>query len=551
MDSGLLNSLQAASNQRPKPAEYKPSYGTAGFRSKADHLSSTVFRCGVLMALRSLKTCKTTGICITASHNPAPDNGVKLVEGDGSMLLQEYEALADELANAVSSEALVDIVKRCIESEGINLSGDGKVLLAYDTRPSGGALAEDAAAGISSLGVAVEVLGVMTTPQLHWAVMRRNQNLDSSEEAYYRHIADAFGVLTNDSNDSYSKKKTRTLHVDCANGVGALKLDKLMPYVTPLGLDFRLYNVGEGVLNGDCGSDFVQKEKTLPETMRDIKDAHARMCAVDGDADRLVYFFPDANSKSSTNTITLLDGDKIAALVAGLFTGLVSKLSSESDAKCNGNADLSKSTVGVVQTAYANGSSTRYLSETLNCEVVVTPTGVKHLHKAAHQFDIGIYFEANGHGTVLFKDSFLDALRAHPSPAAAEILALNDVINEAVGDAISDILLVETALFKRGMDLPQWNALYDDLPSRQLKAEVPDRTAIVTEDAERRVARPKKLQEMIDALVAEYPGGRSFVRPSGTEDIVRIYAEAVDERSAEELAERVREAVINVLSSSP
>jgi len=32
--------------------------------------------------------------------------------------------------------------------------------------------------------------------------------------------------------------------------------------------------------------------------------------------------------------------------------------------------------------------------------VLCVPTGVKHLHHAAGQFDIGVYFEANGHGTV-------------------------------------------------------------------------------------------------------------------------------------------------------
>lgn len=32
-------------------------------------------------------------------------------------------------------------------------------------------------------------------------------------------------------------------------------------------------------------------------------------------------------------------------------------------------------------------------------------TGVKHLHhEATTQFDIGIYFEANGHGTVVFSE---------------------------------------------------------------------------------------------------------------------------------------------------
>lgn len=36
--------------------------------------------------------------------------------------------------------------------------------------------------------------------------------------------------------------------------------------------------------------------------------------------------------------------------------------------------------------------------------VACVPTGVKHLHHKAVEYDIGIYFEANGHGTVIFSD---------------------------------------------------------------------------------------------------------------------------------------------------
>ena len=66
--------------------------------------------------------------------------------------------------------------------------------------------------------------------------------------------------------------------------------------------------------------------------------------------------------------------------------------------------------VGIVQTAYANGASTAYIQEKLKCEVRVTPTGVKHLHAAAEEFDVGIYFEANGHGTVLFSAALVQRL---------------------------------------------------------------------------------------------------------------------------------------------
>lgn len=36
---------------------------------------------------------------------------------------------------------------------------------------------------------------------------------------------------------------------------------------------------------------------------------------------------------------------------------------------------------------------------------------MKHLHPEAHAFDIGIYFEANGHGTALFRPKVLQQLK--------------------------------------------------------------------------------------------------------------------------------------------
>ena len=59
-----------------------------------------VGRCGILLAIRALKTQQVTGICITASHNPAEDNGVKLVEPNGEMLCQDWEV---RLRTAVSN----------------------------------------------------------------------------------------------------------------------------------------------------------------------------------------------------------------------------------------------------------------------------------------------------------------------------------------------------------------------------------------------------------------------------------------------------------------
>lgn len=159
------------------------------------------------------------------------------------------------------------------------------------------------------------------------------------------------------------------------------------------------------------------------------------------------------------------------------------------------------------------------------------PTGVKHLHHAAEQYDIGVYFEANGHGTVLFSQTTQEKLASHqPSPAQSihlkHLISLTQLINQTVGDALSDLLLVEVVLSHKLYGGVEWDSLYVDLPNRLVKVVVGDRNAFKTTDAERRLVSPPELQGKVDQLVSKYVEGRSFVRPSGTEDVVRVYAEA-------------------------
>lgn len=509
-----------------KPAGFIPNYGTAGFRAESSLLDSTVFRCGVLMAIRSLQTKQVTGLCITASHNPIADNGVKMVEPNGEMLNQRFETVANGFANAETHADLADMVMNEINSatDGmVHHPESPTVLIAHDTRPSGVRLAAAAAAGVEALGGRPKILGLLTTPQLHWAVMRTNQNLPSTEADYVGEFATAFDKLC------AGVTVRRVLHVDCANGVGGVKLPAFLPLLKHSGLDLVLHNLGNGILNHNCGSDYVQKERQIPEEFENVPVGEP-CCAIDGDADRLIFFY---RTNPETKDIMLLDGDKIAALIAILVCDLITALPKP----------LSGSSVGVIQTAYANGASSAYLRDVVGCDVKVTPTGVKHLHKAAHAYDTGIYFEANGHGTVIFKTSFLAALQqtAITSSAASELLALNGVVNSAVGDAISGILLVEAALRRKGWDLQRWASLYSDLPSRQLKVRVADRSVIKTTDAERKVAEPLGMQQQIDAIVSKFQDcqGRSFVRPSGTEDVVRVYAEAESQEKADDLASAV------------
>ena len=194
--------------------------------------------------------------------------------------------------------------------------------------------------------------------------------------------------------------------------------------------------------------------------------------------------------------------------------------------------------------------------------VVCTPTGVKWLHHAATKFDVGVYFEANGHGTVVFSPQALKAFKTKTpeSPAQAAALetlqALAELINQTVGDALSDMLLVETILAHKSWTPREWDLTYTDLPNRLVRVEVQDRNIFKTTDAERKLVEPQGAQAQIDALVAKFKDGRSFARASGTEDAVRVctpildrysptylvyqvYAEAATRSEADDLARQV------------
>lgn len=113
------------------------------------------------------------------------------------------------------------------------------------------------------------------------------------------------------------------------------------------------------------------------------------------------------------------------------------------------------------------------------------------------------------------------------------------VVNPAVGDAMSNILLVVAILKRWQMQPSEWAGMFHPRTSKLATVRVVDRHAIRTTCMETRVAEPAMLQRDIDAAVAGVSGGRSFVRPSGTEDVVRVYAEADSQDACDRLCLKV------------
>ena len=274
----------------------------------------------MLAVLRSqYKSGQAIGAMITASHNPGPDNGVKLVDPAGEMLEAEWEAVATSLANCEDKEVPGEL-ERIVVKYGIDRSAPSLVIVGRDTRVSSPSLASACLAGVSSLGGRSEDLGLVTTPQLHYMVVATNTKGGYGQPSlpgYYDKLAGAFKkfmALIPDKG-SYRPK----LVFDGANGVGAVSMKEFATRLSGI-LETEIANTGEtGELNSGCGADYVKTKQSAPLGMS--PGPGVRHVSVDGDADRVVYYFVSADGK-----FRLLDGDRIATLVAGHVKHLLAEV---------------------------------------------------------------------------------------------------------------------------------------------------------------------------------------------------------------------------------
>lgn len=486
-------------------------YGTAGFRANASLLDDVVQRCGTLMALLSAHRKKYVGIMITASHNPEEDNGVKLVDYTGEMIEGDWEVYANNIVNHEYEDLCFVSLLVMHNLHVSDLANARGVIIGVDTRQSGQHLKHLCASKIKELGGTVIDVGIVSTPELQFYVQQVN-NYTALHPDYCSHISLALKELVDEVGYGKCNKLSGTIHIDCANGVGARKVHKLFSSLKKNfpALHINIFNTGKGRLNHECGADYVEKHQCFPCNMPDIDELD--LCfSLDGDSDRVVCFTKKADQ------FVLLNGDKIATLFASYIN---SRFESESDIRC-----------AVIQTAYANGASTNFIKKQLpRFSVECTSTGVKHLHEAAKRYDVGVYFEANGHGTVLINNPSIKCLDK-----------VKQLLSQVTGDAIGNMLFI-LHILNAGMSVDEWISMYDDYPSKQTKLYVP-RSKFRTANADTLCIEPHGLQIEMNRIVDGYECARAFVRPSGTEDGVRLYVEALHTHAVNVISAEIEEQV--------
>lgn len=432
------------------------------------------------------------------------------------------EKLDVELALAISRAAGM-----IIKTEGV---ARPKILVGRDTRLSGEMLQCAVAAGLSSVGCDVELLGVVPTPAVAYLVKRLGANggvmITASHNPFMYNGIKYFGgdgfKLTDAQEDRIERiildgeepiEFARTEHigtvhvnygaveiyeehiasavkhdlsalriaVDCANGASYRTAKKIFGAAGANAAFINCEPDGTNV-NKKCGSLFTQ---SLGEFVK--KGGFDLGIAFDGDADRCLAV--DENGE-------LIDGDMIMAILAQRFAA---------EGKLRGNMFIPTimSNMGLFKFAEKNG---------FNC--YPTKVGDRYVLEAMLRTGARLGGEQSGH------------------------MILIDYMPTGDGE-LTGLLLTETLLLS-GKKASELKGIMTVYPQVMINISA-------TPEMKEHLSDPE-VKSYIDIETQRLEGdGRILVRPSGTEPIIRVMIEGRDKDKIQKLAEECAETLQNIL----
>ena len=414
-----------------------------------------------------------------------------------------------------------------IKTEGV---ARPKILVGRDTRLSGEMLQCAVAAGLSSVGCDVELLGVVPTPAVAYLVKRLGANggvmITASHNPFMYNGIKYFGgdgfklpdaqedrieriILDGEEPIEFARTEhIGTVHVnygaveiyeehiasavkhdlsalriavDCANGASYRTAKKIFGAAGANATFINCEPDGTNV-NKKCGSLFTQN---LGEFVK--KGGFDLGIAFDGDADRCLAV--DENGE-------LIDGDMIMAILAQRFAA---------EGKLRGNMFIPTimSNMGLFKFAEENG---------FNC--YPTKVGDRYVLEAMLRTGARLGGEQSGH------------------------MILIDYMPTGDGE-LTGLLLAETLLLS-GKKASELKGIMTVYPQVMINISA-------TPEMKEHLSDPE-VKSYIDIETQRLEGdGRILVRPSGTEPIIRVMIEGRDKDKIQKLAEECAETLQNIL----
>lgn len=428
-----------------------------------------------------------------------------------------------ELTNTFAYQTGRAIVKRLRES--LPVGGDRiSIAVGRDTRLSGPMLMMALSAGVMAEGGDVLDLGVLSTPGVAFMtrflgadmgvvisashnpypyngiklINREGYKLDDAEEAAIEEVIDGLDPETRDGEDIGSCRNCRAdieayrRHILSLAGDGFAGMriaidagDGVMSgfaeeIFKALGAETTvIYNDGNGRLINDNSG------STNPEKVGAlVRATHSDIgVSFDGDADRVI--FSDEHGE-------VIDGDHLIAYAAESMV-----------------AEGTLSGSGVVTTTMSNGAFERYL-RSRGIALIRADVGDKYVMQEMVKNGLVLGGEQSGH--IIF-------LQHH-----------------TMGDGLQTAVLAIAMLRRAGENASAITNLYRDDPQVLLNAKA-------SADLKKSYRERPLIAEAIRHLETEHPECRLLIRPSGTENYIRVMVEGPDADVITREAEKIRNCI--------
>jgi phosphoglucosamine mutase len=367
------------------------------------------------------------GVMLSASHNPAPDNGIKFFARGG---LKLPDAAEDEIEARLAAVSSTTVSSTTVSST---------------TGP--------AAASLPELGFG------------------RVTDASGERERYLDHLLSTLP----DSGTGAPLAGLRVV-VDCAHGAAYEMAPRMLRRAGAEVITIGAEPDGDNI-NAGCGSTSLGALKAaVADHGADVGIAH------DGDADRCLAVGADGE---------VIDGDQILAVLAFALK------------------EAGRLAYNTVVVTVMSNLGLRLAMRDADITVVETPVGDRHLVAAMLEGQFVLGGEQSGH--IILRD------------------------HATTGDGLLTALHLLAIVAGRGQPLGELAKVMTRYPQVLVSVPGVDRSLVATSS---------ELSSAVRAAEAELgESGRVLVRPSGTEQVVRVMVEAVDSGQAHRLAGTLADAV--------
>ena len=527
-------------------------------------LKNLVFRAGIITSIFSMsKNGLPMGIMITGGNNNNSFNGIKICSEKGEMLSNEEEEYFEEVINSNNIKESINTLFAKLKPK----QGKCIIVIGIDNRESSKKLSEILIKGLKCIdNCSFNFYDIIPSPSLYFLTFVNQMTFQKiglkykmvfvPRDNYWGYLINSFNKFHSYYNIVFKTKEENKIKyeneicIDLSNGVASLYKNQIMSIFNnkenkfPLKIHLINDNNNEHELNINCGINSIL-EKKIPKNKKEKYASIVKCASLSSDLDSIIYYIDEEDGK---NGIEIIKGEKIIVLYAKMLDFLIDNFSKNLKIKYN---EMIK--MGIITSKYSNGAFISYCENNLkNYKLSVTKTGINNIQKESKKFDISICYEYNGLGTIYISQDLStkfgklsSLIETSKDSQIIELFQLFIALfNSITSDGVSNLLVIESIMKSMNLSIKDVYDFYNEIPYKIVDIKMKYNKFITNED-DSKIIEPKNMQIIIDELSNKYANSKIYVRPTGTEDYLRVYVESETDDNCkkiiEELSKRLKE----------